>query len=37
MARQRRIGPDRVSGDMLAQGLRWQFAGLHAAAPEPPE
>jgi len=36
LMRQRRIDPGRVSGDLLAQGLRWLFAGLHAAGPEPP-
>jgi len=36
LARQRRIDPDRVSGELLAQGLRWLFAGLHATASEPP-
>jgi AcrR family transcriptional regulator len=36
LMRQRRIDPDRVSGDLLAQGLRWLFAGLRATAPEPP-
>ena len=36
LARQRRIDPDRVSGELLAQGLRWLFAGLHAPASEPP-
>jgi len=36
LARQRRIDPDRVSGNLLAQGLRWLFAGLHAAAGEAP-
>ena len=36
LMRQRRIDPDRVSGDLLAQGLRWLFAGLHATGPEPP-
>jgi len=28
--------PDRVSGELLVQGLRWLFAGLHATASEPP-
>ena len=36
LMRQRRIDPDRVSGDLLAQGLRWLFAGLQATVPEPP-
>ena len=36
LTRQRRIDPDRVSGDLLAQGLRWLIAGLHATGPEPP-
>ena len=36
LMRQRRIDPDRVSGELLAQGLRWLFAGLHATASEPP-
>ena len=36
LIRQRRIDPDRVSGDLLAQGLRWLFAGLQATVPEPP-
>ena len=36
LMRQRRIDPDRVSGDLLAQGLRWLLAGLHATVPEPP-
>jgi len=36
LMRQRRIDPDRVSGDLLAQGLHWLFAGLHATAAEPP-
>jgi len=36
LMRQRRIDPDRVSGDLLAQGLRWLIAGLHATGPEPP-
>jgi AcrR family transcriptional regulator len=36
LMRQRRIDPDRVPGDLLAQGLRWLFAGLHATVPEPP-
>jgi AcrR family transcriptional regulator len=30
LVRQRRIDPDRVSGDLFAQGLRWLFAGLRA-------
>jgi hypothetical protein len=25
-----------VSGDVLAQGLRWLFAGLRPTMPEPP-
>jgi AcrR family transcriptional regulator len=36
LMRQRRIDPDRVPGDLLAQGLRWLFAGLHATAGEAP-
>jgi AcrR family transcriptional regulator len=36
LMRQRRIDPDRVPGDLLAQGLRWLFAGLQATATEPP-
>ena len=36
LMRQRRIDPDRVSGDLLAQGLRWLFAGLYATGPEAP-
>ena len=36
LTRQRRIDPDHVSGDLLAQGLRWLIAGLHATGPEPP-
>lgn len=36
LMRQRRIDPDRVSGDLLAQALRWLFAGLRATVPEPP-
>ena len=36
LTRQSRIDPDHVSGDLLAQGLRWLFAGLHATGPEPP-
>jgi AcrR family transcriptional regulator len=28
LMRQRRIDPERVSGELLAQGLRWLFAGL---------
>jgi AcrR family transcriptional regulator len=35
LVRQRRIDPDRVSGDLFAQGLRWLFGGLGAAAPGP--
>jgi hypothetical protein len=34
--RQHRIDPEYVSGDLLAQGLRWLFAGLQATVPEPP-
>jgi AcrR family transcriptional regulator len=34
LMRQRRIDPDRVSGELLAQGLRWLFAGLQASAAE---
>ncbi len=30
LVRQRRIDPDRVSGDLFVQGLRWLFAGLQA-------
>jgi AcrR family transcriptional regulator len=30
LVRQRRIDPDRVSGDLFVQGLRWLFAGLRA-------
>jgi len=36
LMRQRRIDPDCVSGDLLAQGLRWLFAGLQATAGEAP-
>jgi len=36
LTRQRRIDPDRVSGDLLAHGLRWLFAGVHATAGEAP-
>jgi hypothetical protein len=36
LLRQRRIDPDRVSGDLLAQGLRWLFGGLDAATGEAP-
>lgn len=32
LMRQRRIDPERVSGELLTQGLRWLFAGLK----EPP-
>jgi AcrR family transcriptional regulator len=32
LMRQRRIDPDRVSGELFAQGLRWLFGGLRAAA-----
>jgi AcrR family transcriptional regulator len=32
LMRQRRIDPERVSGELLAQGLRWLFAGLQAGA-----
>jgi AcrR family transcriptional regulator len=31
LMRQRRIDPERVSGELLAQGLRWLFAGLRAS------
>ena len=31
LLRQRRIDPDRVSGDLFAQGLRWLFGGLGSA------
>lgn len=31
LVRQRRIDPDRVSGELFAQGLRWLFGGLRAA------
>jgi AcrR family transcriptional regulator len=34
MARQRRIDPDRVSGELFGQGVRWLFAGLQAASGE---
>jgi AcrR family transcriptional regulator len=30
LVRQRRIDPDRVDGDVFAQGLRWLLAGLRA-------
>ena len=33
LVRQRRIDPDRVSGDAFVQGLRWLFAGLRADGP----
>jgi hypothetical protein len=33
LVRQRRIDPDRVSGDLFAQGLRWLFSGLGSAPP----
>ena len=33
LVRQRRIDPDRVSGDLFAQGLRWLFNGLGSAPP----
>jgi len=36
LMRQRRIDPERVSGELLAQGLRWLFAGLQASAARPP-
>jgi len=36
LIRQHRIDPDRVPGDLLAQGLRWLFAGLYATGPEAP-
>jgi hypothetical protein len=36
LMRQRRIDTDRVSGDLLAHGLGWLFAGLHATAGEAP-
>ena len=32
LVRQRRIDPERVSGDLLAQGLRWLFDGLRAGS-----
>ena len=31
LVRQRRIDPDRVSGDLFARGLRWLFDGLGSA------
>jgi BetI-type transcriptional repressor, C-terminal len=33
LVRQRRIDPDRVSGDLFAHGLRWLFGGLGSAPP----
>jgi AcrR family transcriptional regulator len=33
LVRQRRIDPDRVSGDLFRQGLRWLFNGLGSASP----
>jgi AcrR family transcriptional regulator len=35
LVRQRRIDPDRVSGDLFGQGLRWLFAGLQAGTAGP--
>jgi AcrR family transcriptional regulator len=32
LVRQRRIDPERVSGELFAQGLRWLFGGLRAGA-----
>jgi AcrR family transcriptional regulator len=32
LVRQRRIDPDRVSGDLFGQGLRWLFGGLRATS-----
>jgi hypothetical protein len=34
LVRQRRIDPERVSGEQFAQGLRWLFAGLGATGSE---
>ena len=36
LMRQRRIDPERVSSELLAQGLRWLFAGLQVSAAQPP-
>jgi len=33
LVRQRRIDPDRVSGDLFVRGLRWLFAGLGSGPP----
>ena len=32
LVRQRRIDPDRVSGELFGQGLRWLFEGLRASS-----
>ena len=32
LVRQRRIDPDRVSGELFGQGVRWLFGGLRAAS-----
>ena len=34
LVRQRRIDPDRVSGDLFARGLGWLFSGLGSAPPD---
>lgn len=36
LTRQRRIDPDAVPADLLAQALRWLLAGMHPAAGIPP-
>jgi hypothetical protein len=33
LVRQRRIDPDRVSGDLFARGLRWLFSGMGSVPP----
>ena len=33
LLRQRRIDPDRVSGDLFVRGLRWLFGGLGSGPP----
>ena len=33
LVRQRRIDPDRVSGDLFVRGLRWLFGGLGSGPP----
>jgi len=34
LMRQRRIDPDRVSGDLFARGLGWLFSGMGSAPPD---